>query len=146
MTNIKDIISRHQKTAPSFNFEEKEREFKKLEELYNMNPKKKWEIVAIFINTKGKYGDQGVFVTDDYNVNLPQHLLELCEELRQDEDVVELINQRKIGFDIYEYQGKNGKGFSVNLQPINITDEKDDRKGFDKPNGPIEISDDDLPC
>lgn len=145
MTNIKDIIARHQTTAPSFDFEEKEREFKKLEELYNMNPKKKWEIVAIFINTKGKYGDQGVFVTDDYNVNLPKHLLEMCEELRQDDEVVDLINQRKIGFDIYEYEGKNGNGFSVNLKPINITDEKDDRKGFNKPNGPIEISDEDLP-
>jgi len=125
MTNIKDIIARHQKVAPSFNFEEKEREFKKLKELYNMNSKKKWEIVAIFINTKGKFGDQGVFVTDDYNVNLPQHLLEMCEELRQDEDVVELINQRKIGFDIYEYEGKNGNGFSVNLKPINIKDDEE---------------------
>lgn len=145
MTNIKDIIARHQTTAPSFDFEEKERPFKKLEDLYNMNPKKKWEIVAIFINTKGKYGNQPVFVTDDYNVNLPKHLLEMCEELRQDDEVVDLINQRKIGFDIYEYEGKNGNGFSVNLKPINITDEKDDRKGFDKANGPIEISDEDKP-
>lgn len=127
MSNINNIIKKHQTVVAKFNFEEKERDFKKLEELYKSN-ETKHTIVAVFINTKGKFGDQGVFVTNDYQVNLPPHLLELAQDLRQDEEVIEAINNRQLGFEIYDYVGNNGKGYSINLIPIEEP-QQDDTKG-----------------
>lgn len=129
MTNIKNIISKHQNVVANFDFPEKDRDFKKLEELYNEQPKARYTILAIFINTKGKFGNQGVFITDDFQVNLPPHLLDLSQNLRQDEEVIEAINNRQLAFEIYQYNGKNGKGYSINLVPSIEPDEKDDSKG-----------------
>ena len=129
MTNINNIIKKHQQVVANFEFPEKEREFKKLEELHKAQPKARYTILAIFINTKGKFGDQGVFITNDFQVNLPPHLLDLSQELRQDEEVIEAINNRELAFEIYQYNGKNGKGYSINLVPSTEQNEKDDSKG-----------------
>lgn len=125
MTNIKNIIQKHQTVVAQFDFPEKEREFKKLAELQENT---KYTILAVFINTKGKFGDQGLFVTDDFQVNLPPHLLDLAQDLRQDEEVIEAINNRQLAFEIYQYNGKNGVGYSLNLVPSEQPQE-DDTKG-----------------
>ena len=129
MTNIKNIISKHQNVVANFDFPEKERPFKKLEELHNQQPKARYTILAVFINTKGKFGNQGIFITNDFQVNLPPHLLDLSEDLRQDDEVIEAINNRELAFEIYQYNGKNGKGYSINLVPSSEQNEKDDSKG-----------------
>lgn len=126
MTNIKNLINKHQTVVAQFNFEEKEREFAKLAELY---PNKKYTILAVFINTKGKFGDQGLFVTDDLQVNLPPHLLDLAHDLRQDQEIIDAINNRELAFEVYQYNGKNGVGYSLNLVPSDEPDEQDDTKG-----------------
>lgn len=129
MTNINNIIKKHQTVAPKFDFPEKEREFKKLVELYQQQPNARYTILAVFINTKGKFGDQGIFITDDFQVNLPPHLLDLSQELRQDEEVIEAINNRELAFEVYQYNGKNGTGYSINLTPSFHANEQDDTKG-----------------
>lgn len=129
MTNINNIIKKHQNVVANFEFEEKERPFKKLEELHKEQPKACYTILAVFINKKGKFGDQGVLITNDFQVNLPPHLLDLSQELRQDEEVIEAINNRELAFEIYQYNGKNGKGYSINLVPSAEQNEKDDSKG-----------------
>lgn len=129
MTNIKNIISKHQNVVANFDFPEKEREFKKLEELHNQQPNARYTILAIFINTKGKFGDQGIFITNDFQVNLPPHLLDLSQDLRQDDEVIQAINNRELAFEIYQYNGKNGKGYSINLVPSAEQNEQDDTKG-----------------
>lgn len=129
MTNIKNLINKHQNVVANFDFPEKEREFKKLEELHKQQPKARYTILAVFINTKGKFGDQGIFVTNDFQVNLPPHLLELSQELRQDDEIIQAINNRELAFEIYQYNGKNGKGYSINLVPSTEPDEKNDSKG-----------------
>ncbi|QQO38242.1 single stranded DNA-binding protein [Staphylococcus phage LSA2366] len=122
MTNVKDILSRHQNTLARFEFEEKEREFIKLSELvekYGME--KEYIVRALFTNEKSKFGEQGVIVTDDYNVNLPNHLTELIKEMRQDEDVVNIINAGEVQFTIYEYENKKGqKGYSINFGQVSF--------------------------
>lgn len=129
MTNINNIIKKHQNVVAKFEFEEKERPFRKLAELQLADEGARYTILAVFINTKGKFGDQGIFITNDYQVNLPPHLLDLSQELRQDEEVIEAINNRELAFEIYEYNGKNGKGYSINLVPSTEEDEKDNTKG-----------------
>ena len=127
MTNIKNIISKHQNVVANFDFPEKDRGFKKLTEL-ELNTK--YTILAIFINTKGKLGDQGILITDDHQVNMPLHLTDLAKELRQDEEVIEAINNRELAFDIYEYTNDFGKARSLNLVPSEEDpQEVDDTKG-----------------
>lgn len=126
MTNIKNIIGKHQQVVANFNFEEKDRPFKKLTDL-NLN--QKYTILAIFINTKGKLGHQGIIITEDYQVNMPMHLTDLAKDLRQDEEVIEAINNRQLAFDIYEYTNDFGKARSLNLVPSAEANEKDDSKG-----------------
>ena len=126
MTNIKNLINKHQTVVAQFDFPEKEREFKKLAELQENT---KYTILAVFINTKGKFGDQGLFVTDDFQVNLPPHLLDLAHDLRQDEEIINAINNRQLAFEIYQYNGKNGVGYSLNLVPSAEQNAQDDTKG-----------------
>lgn len=126
MTNIKNIISKHQNVVANFDFPEKDRDFKKLTEL---ELGKKYTILAVFINTKGKLGHQGILITDDYQVNMPLHLTDLAKDLRQDEEVIEAINNRELAFEIYEYKNDFGKARSINLVPSTEPDEKDDSKG-----------------
>lgn len=126
MTNIKNIISKHQNVVANFDFPEKDRPFKKLTDL---ELGKKYTILAVFINTKGKLGDQGILITEDYQVNMPMHLTDLAKDLRQDEEVIEAINNRQLAFDIYEYTNDFGKARSLNLVPSTEQNEKDDSKG-----------------
>lgn len=100
---------------PLFEYDnEKERDYMNLKELVNNNGiKPVYEIHALFINTKSKYGDAPILVTDEYLVNAPQHLLNTVKDMMNDEEVIQLVNARKVGFSIYEYQGKNGHGYSV---------------------------------
>lgn len=126
MTNIKNIINKHQKVVANFDFPEKDRDFKKLTEL---ELGKKYTILALFINTKGKLGDQGILITEDYQVNMPLHLTDLAKELRQDEEVIEAINNRELAFEIYEYKNDFGKARSINLVPSTEQNEQDDSKG-----------------
>ncbi|BDI21165.1 hypothetical protein [Staphylococcus phage vB_SauP_JS26] len=122
MTNVKEILSRHQNTLARFEFEEKEREFIKLSELVEKyGIKKEYIVRALFTNKESKFGVQGVIVTDDYNVNLPNHLTELIKEMRSDEDVVNIINAGEVQFTIYEYENKKGqKGYSINFGQVSF--------------------------
>lgn len=126
MTNIKNLINKHQTVVAQFDFEEKERDFMKLAELKENT---KYTILAVFINTKGKFGNQGLFVTEQFQVNLPPHLLDLAHDLRQDQEIIEAINNRELAFEIYQYNGKNGVGYSLNLTPSAEQNEQDETKG-----------------
>ena len=125
MTNIKNLISKHQTVAPNFDFPEKEREFKKLTDL-ELN--KKYTILAVFINTKGKLGHQGILITDEHQVNMPLHLTDLAKDLRQDQEIIDAINNRELAFEIYEYTNEFGIARSLNLVPSEQPQE-DDTKG-----------------
>lgn len=98
-----------------FNYETPEGlAYASLKELYEANGADKvYTVHALYINTKGKYGDAPLAITDDAQVNLPSHLTEVANEIRQDAEAVAQINNGKFGFKIYPYSGKNGNGYSV---------------------------------
>lgn len=110
------LLSKYQDNQkPLFNYNnEKLRSFLNLRELNERFPKQTFVIHAFFINKKSKYGESPVVVIDDYSVNLPQHLTDTVKAMLQDVPLIEAINQRKIAFTIYEYNGKHGTGYSVN--------------------------------
>lgn len=118
MANVKEILSKYQQTV-NFDFEEREREFISLKDFAKkMGTENTYPIEAIFINTKSKFGDNGVIYCRNYMINLPIHLTKLCEDLRQDNDFVEAVNDGQVGFNIYQYEGKHGLGYSINLVPF----------------------------
>lgn len=129
MTNLKNILSKYQ--GAKFEYDEnQQREFISLADLEKEVGKNVVEIQAIYINTESKFGDQPVVYTKNYMVNMPSHLTPLATDLRQDQEVVEAINNRQIGFTIYSYNGKNGQGYSINLTPIEHESETSKGRAF----------------
>lgn len=117
MANVKDLLNKYSNGAAKFEYDnEKEREYIKLGEL---DSSKTYPIEALFINTKGKFGNQGVIISGDYIVNCPQHLTEMIEDMRQDAEMVEAINHRLFDFEIYEFESKkyNRVSHGINLVP-----------------------------
>lgn len=98
-----------------FDFEIPEsHEFVKLSELYERDGKGTgYIIMAYFINTKGKFGDNPVIATPEHLVNIPAHMTETMKEMRKDSEVVQAINQAKLGFTIYEYTNSYGVNYSI---------------------------------
>lgn len=95
-----------------------EEEFIKLSEL---DANKVYEILTIYINTKGMYDDHPVIVAgvpgEDGEevatcVDMPAHLTERVENMINDSDVADLVNSGHCGFKIrtYEYEKKGKKG------------------------------------
>ena len=98
-------VTRFNNDVAKFAFEpSKDFAFKTLEELYKENGKDKvYTVKGMYINTKGMYGANPVIVCDDCYVSLPKHLMDTVKEIRGDLQLVNDINNGKVGFEIYEY-------------------------------------------
>ena len=80
-----------------------------------------YRVLAVYINTKGRFGDQGCLAIDGSTiVNLPQHLLEDCKTIREDPEATERINSGMFGFRIETYSraGEKIKHFTVHWMDI----------------------------
>ena len=80
--------------------------------------KKTYVIQALYINTKGKYGDSPVALVNGNFVNLPAHLTDTVKEMLKDEELVSAINEDMFGFTIYPYEKDGKQGYSVNWVDI----------------------------
>lgn len=84
------------------------REWTKLEDLFNEQEGRTFQIDGLFINNKSKYGARPFVAFDQvYLADLPQHMLEVVEEMIGDPYVVEEINDGKVGFSVRAYMSKN---------------------------------------
>ena len=95
-----------------FNFTQfEDAEYTSLKELYKENGGEKvYTLKALYINTKGMYGDSPVALINGYNVNLPNHLLDTINLFIDSADMVDAINNNEVGFTIYKYtDNKYGK-------------------------------------
>lgn len=101
-----------------FNFSiPSEYEYHTLSELYSDNGKKKvYPVKALYINKKSRFGDAPIVATDECLVNLPSHLLDTVKDMMKDDEVVDAVNESKLGFTIYQYENKNRNEmcFSIN--------------------------------
>lgn len=86
-------------------------EYFSLEELYATNGEEMiYPLLAVYINTKGHYGDAPVFATNEKFVNVPKHMLDVAKEILNDNESIDEINAFKVGFQIYKYHsGKYNK-------------------------------------
>lgn len=120
------VLSKYNKGS-LFSFKldpEMEMEFIKLSEL---DLKKRYVVLMLYINTKGQYKDHPVAVAYPEGdpdalmmVDLPEHLTETVREMIVDQEIAELANNSKLAFDIrtYEYEAGEKKkvkktGYSV---------------------------------
>ena len=88
-----------------FNIDTEGFEYKSLVDCYNdFGVDTIYPLQAIYINTKGQFGDAPVFATDSFFVNVPHHMLETAEEILADEEAITAINEQKVGFTIYPYK------------------------------------------
>ena len=79
-------------------------EYRSLADLFNENgADKKYKIRAVYINTKGKYGDAPVVALDDCFVNLPSNTLPAAREILSSNDAINEINAGCAGFIIRPY-------------------------------------------
>ena len=108
-------IANKYNTGGQFNFDIPDtHEFITLRELYESNGEDTgYIIMAYFINTKGKFGDSPVIATPTHLVNIPSHMTETMKIMRQDPEVVEAINNAKLGFTIYSYENSYGTNYSI---------------------------------
>lgn len=89
-----------------FNFSKYNRagqEYKTLGGLFEENPDLIHPIRSIYVNTKSKFGDAPVIVSDGYNINLPKHMTATVLEMMQDAEAMTLIRAGKVGIKIYTY-------------------------------------------
>lgn len=110
------VAGKYNKTK-RFDFEAgKDFEYKKLEELYTEGEVNIFPLKALYINTKGKFGDRPLAVTDKCFVNLPNHMLDTVKAMLADEELIEAINKDMVAFEIYSYEDKtyNKVCYSVN--------------------------------
>lgn len=88
---------------------EKEREFIDFKELHFKIGDEPITVEALFINTKSKFGDAPVIFTNEYMVNAPQHMTEVVNQMRVNDDVVKMINERRVGLKLYKYTNSYGE-------------------------------------
>lgn len=109
------IANKYNVGGQRFNFNIPEtHDFISLKELFERNGSNNaYIIMAYFINTKGKFGDNPVIATPDYLVNIPSHMTEVMKEMRTDPEVVQAINNAELGFTIYSYENSYGTNYSI---------------------------------
>jgi len=67
-----------------------------------------FRLQGLFIS-RGKFGAQPVFITDCALVNIPAHMLEVCQDILGDPQAVQAIKDGCVGFTTYAYTNKQGK-------------------------------------
>lgn len=69
-----------------------------------------YEMQGLYINRKSEYGDAPVAILKDCFANLPQHLLEVCQDMLSDQAAIDQIKAGLFGFMIEEYESDKKKG------------------------------------
>lgn len=109
------FANKHNVVVASFDFETPDNfEYKKPANLIaEFGDDKVYPVKAIYINKKGKFGDEPVIITDEFILNAPSHLAESCKVILQDETSVKMINDGKVGFKLYGYTNNFGQQYGV---------------------------------
>lgn len=61
------------------------------------------KILTMWINTKGKFGAHPVIATPSGLVDFPNAMAETVKEMIKDDEVIEAVNNGKLGFTIRKY-------------------------------------------
>lgn len=78
-------------------------EFKKAKTLAIENPDAVYTIRGVFINSKGKYDDYPVIMTDHEFIDMPSHWIDIACELLNDSEAVSEMNAGTAQFRLYTF-------------------------------------------
>lgn len=95
-----------------------DRPFKKLSDLIaeNGNEDATYQVDGCYINTKGKFGDNGVIVSGDINIDIPQGGVESIRKILEDEGLIDLINAGKMYVRPYSYHSSKYNKMCYNVE------------------------------
>lgn len=110
------FTDKYNKTFAKFDFTPEENfSYHSLKDMYNgKKGNNKYIVLGIYINRKSKFGDAPVIVSEDCYINLPKHLLDTVNEMLEDEELVQAINNKEFGIEVYEYETNGKTCYSVN--------------------------------
>lgn len=113
---MKKFTEKHNSNGKLFAFDIPDHfEYTNLKELAEKNGLETvYQVNALYINTKGKYGDSPVIATNNELVNAPQHLTSVVNDVLVDGESISLINNGKVGFNIYTYENQHGLCYGLN--------------------------------
>lgn len=73
-------------------------------------------IYGLYVNKKSQFADRmPCAATDDFYINLPEHMMDNVDEILRDSSAIRAINNGEVGISIYPYE----KNFYKNGKPIN---------------------------
>ena len=99
--------------------------FTSLADLYNNNGAGYVYLLrALFINSKNRYGDAPVAVVGEgenmVKVNLPRFMLDTVKNMLLDDEFIEAVNNKTVGFNIYPYDKDGRTCFSVSWLDVDM--------------------------
>ena len=81
-------------------------DYMSLEDIYDGDESRVFPCCGVYMSTKGYYGEHPVIATENYYVNLPQHLTDMVRSILNDKRAIKAINDGLVGFTIYSYEQK----------------------------------------
>lgn len=61
-----------------------------------------------FVHNKSKFGESGVIVTDNYNIDVPRHLIKYIKVVLAEPEMIRAVNDGKCGFSCSTYTDNHG--------------------------------------
>ena len=116
---MKKINSLNSQASVKFDrMDDRDRPFKKLSDLIaeNGNEDTTYKVDGCYINTKGKFGDNGVIVSGDINIDIPQGGVESIRKILENEELINLINAGKMYVRPYSYNSKKYNKLCYNVE------------------------------
>lgn len=103
------------KSEPRFNYEIPENHtFAKPAELVEANGLDQvYKVMGMYVNTKGKFGDEPVIILDSCLLNAPNHALEAVQSIITNDNYTDLVNKGRVGIKFYTYSNKFGKQYGL---------------------------------
>lgn len=80
-----------------------------LKDLHGEIGNKPYTIKGLFINGKGKFGDEAVAIGDHILINLPHYVVDDVKEMMQDSVVIDAIKQGRVGIKVHKYTNSFSK-------------------------------------
>ena len=115
-----DFAGTFNKDVNKFTIDTEGFEYYNLKDLYENNgADETYPLFGFYINKKGNFGDAPVAYTDEYYVNLPQHLLEVVKDIMANPEAVAAINNGEVEFTIYQYTDEKHKKDCYSIRFVN---------------------------
>lgn len=112
-------ITKYNKTGNKFKVSiSEDSQFISLTKLYSDYGNKVHKMKMFYINKKSRYGEHAVVYTDDYLVDIPQHMTEIFKQIYNDDEIIDDINNGRVGFSVVPYTKNHKQCYSIEFVDI----------------------------